>query len=95
MILIMFILLLLALSPLIFQQIYTAVVHTHISIPIYNPRGPAHNQVMSCSSALTLAGASVQSASFSSTRIQNGQSAHCTVVVLHTGARLYTSLPAL
>gem|GEM_PF-2689302 len=89
MILIMFILLLLALSPLICQQIYTAVTHAHMPTPIYSPRGPAHNQVMSCSSALTMVGTSEKFSSFSS--VQNGQ--RCTVVVVHTGfsARFYTS----
>jgi hypothetical protein len=93
MILIMFILLLLALSPLICQQIYIAVTHAQMPTPIYSPRGPAHNQVMSCSSALTMVGASEKLSSFSSA--QNGQ--RCTVVVVHANftATLYISLPTL
>jgi hypothetical protein len=89
MILILFILLLLALSPLIYQQIYTAVTHAHMPIPIYSPRGPTHNQVMSCSSALTMVGASEKLSSFSS--VQNGL--RCTVVVVHANltATLYSS----
>jgi hypothetical protein len=92
MILIMFLLLLLALSPLICQQIYTAFTHAHMPTPIYSPRGPAHNQVMSCSSALAMVGASEKLSFFSS--VQNGQRG--TVVVVHTGfsATLYTSSPA-
>ncbi|HEV2659373.1 MAG TPA: hypothetical protein VGU68_02160 [Ktedonobacteraceae bacterium] len=69
MILIMFILLLLALSPLIFQQIYTAVTHAHMPTPIYSPRGPTHNQVMSCSAALALGDASEKLPSFSNVQI--------------------------
>ncbi len=95
MILIMFILLLLALTPLICQQIYTAVVHEHLSIPT-GPHGPAHKQVMFCSSALTMTIDSEKLSSLSGSRIQNGHGTRCTVVVAHPGfaATLYTSPPA-
>jgi hypothetical protein len=94
MILILFILLLLALLPLIYQQIYTAVVHEHISIPTYSPRGPAHNQVVSCSSAFP---ATAVSERRSPAFVQNGQGVRCTAVIVRSNfsARLYTSPPAL
>jgi hypothetical protein len=97
MILILFILLLLALSPLICQQIYTAFTHAHMPTPIYSPRGPTHNQIMSCSSALTITSTAETRSSFSDYSAQNGQSMHCTVVVVHANftATLYTSLPTL
>lgn len=97
MILILFLLLLLALSPLIYQQIYTAVTHKHISIPIYSPPGPTHNQVVSCSSAFTITSTAEIHSSSSNYFIQNGHGAHCTVVMVHANftATLYTSSPAL
>ncbi|MDQ2886915.1 MAG: hypothetical protein M3Y39_12630 [Chloroflexota bacterium] len=96
MILIMFILLLLALSPLICRQISTAFTHAHTAIPIYSPRRPADDQVVSCSSAFPMFATAEKRSFFFGYAVQNGQSARCGVVVYaNVAATLYTSLPAL
>ena len=95
MILILFILLLLALLPLIYQQIYAAATHDHMPIHLNSPREPTHNQVMSCSSAFLMTSIS-ERRSFSGYAVQDGPGAHRTVIVVRTNfsARFYTSPPA-